>query len=145
MAAAHLLSASPIILLLQVIPYLSSDPAAVEARRDPTAQQAFICNLEEHWFTVRQLHGQWWDLNSLFPAPKPLSAFYLAAYLDSLRDQGYTIFVINGPLPPSHPPTTAAERFVPGQAGRWFTPEEAKQATQVGASVRPEDLRSLPA
>lgn len=48
---------------LQVIPYLSSDPTAVEARRDPTAQQAFICNLEEHWFTVRQLHGQWWDLN----------------------------------------------------------------------------------
>ncbi len=30
----------------QVIPYLSSDPAAVEARKDPTAQQAFICNLE---------------------------------------------------------------------------------------------------
>ena len=28
---------------------------------------------------------------SLFPAPKPLSAFYLSAYLDSLRDQGYTV------------------------------------------------------
>ena len=33
---------------------------------------------------------------SLFPAPEPLSDFYLAAFLDSLRDQGYTIFVVGG-------------------------------------------------
>ena len=34
---------------------------------------------------------QWWNLNSLYSTPEPLSAFYLSAWLDSLQEQGYTV------------------------------------------------------
>jgi ataxin-3 len=91
---------------------------------------------------VRKIHDQWWNLNSIFTAPEPLSAFYLSAFLGSLQEQGYTIFVVAGPLPPSQPPASEAERAVPGTAGRWFSPEEARAATQVGGLARA--VRGLP-
>ena len=49
---------------------------------------------QEHWFTVRCLWGEWWNLNSLFPAPQPLGQFYLSAFLASLQEQGYQILVV---------------------------------------------------
>ena len=33
-------------------------PEAAAAKAEPQREQAFICNLREHWFTVRQLYGQ---------------------------------------------------------------------------------------
>ncbi len=47
----------------------------------PEAEQAFICNREEHWFSLRRLDGQWWDLNSTQPSPSKLSETYLGAFL----------------------------------------------------------------
>lgn len=38
---------------------------------------------------------QWWNLNSIFSAPEPLSQFYLSAFLGTLQDQGYAIFVVS--------------------------------------------------
>ncbi|KAL4859518.1 putative ataxin-3 [Chlorella vulgaris] len=113
---------------LQAIPLSSPDMAPALA--DPTTQQAFLCNQQEHWLTVRRIHDQYWNLNSIYTAPEPLSTFYLSAFLGSLQQQGYTIFVVVGELPPSQPPAASEERSVPGQAGRWFTPEEARAATQ---------------
>lgn len=50
---------------------------------------------QEHWFTLRRVaDGEWWNFNSLFPAPQPLSTFYLTAFLDTLRGEGWTIFVV---------------------------------------------------
>lgn len=49
----------------------------------------------EHWFTVRSIYGQWWNLNSVFSAPEPVSDFYLSAFLGSLQHQGYDIFVVS--------------------------------------------------
>lgn len=49
---------------------------------------------QEHWFTIRKVEGAWWNFNSIGPAPEALSDFYLAAFLDSLKEQGYTIFVV---------------------------------------------------
>lgn len=43
---------------LRAVPLRSPDAAATAARADPTTQQAFICNLQEHWFTIRSIHGQ---------------------------------------------------------------------------------------
>ena len=63
----------------------------------PTMHQAACCPLpltQEHWFTVRCLWGEWWNLNSLFPAPQPLGQFYLSAFLASLQEQGYQILVV---------------------------------------------------
>ncbi|EFN59080.1 hypothetical protein CHLNCDRAFT_13270, partial [Chlorella variabilis] len=82
---------------LAAVPLTSPDMEA--ARADPTTQAAFICNHQEHWLTVRQIHGQWWNLNSVYSAPEPLSTFHLSAFLGSLQQEGYTIFVIQGQLP----------------------------------------------
>lgn len=41
---------------LEAVPLSSPDAAAERAA--PEREQAFIANLHEHWFTVRQLHGQ---------------------------------------------------------------------------------------
>lgn len=77
--------------------------------------------LQEHWFAIRKVDGEWWNFNSLYPAPEQLSAFYLTAYLDSLKQQGYTIFVIRGQLP-NHP---AAGGALEGP-GKWWSAEEVR-------------------
>lgn len=71
---------------LQLIPITS--PAAGTAANNPSMEQAFLCNLEEHWFTLRKCGDDWWNFNSLLAAPEPLSAFYLAAFLSSLQREG---------------------------------------------------------
>ena len=71
--------------------------------------------MQEHWFSLRKISGQWWNFNSLLPAPQQLSQFYLSAYLATLRDQGYSIFVVHGGLP-TYPDTT-----VTGDQGAWLT------------------------
>ena len=55
-------------------------------------------------------------------APEHLSSFYLTAYLDSLKEQGYTIFVVRGPLPAS-PGAEGGGGDMDGP-GKWFSPDE---------------------
>ncbi len=100
------------------------------AAAHPEREVAFICNLREHWFAVRALGGEWWDFNSLLPAPRPLSQFYLSAFLDSLRGQGYSLFVVRGPLPGTFPGGEQA-----GSGGAWFTPEQARRPPGPGVSA----------
>lgn len=89
-----------------------TNPAVAGVMAEPQAEQAFLLNLEEHWFTLRRTgrghgssgrlprssrlepipfpsadDGTWWNLNSLNPGPEELSPFYLAAFLGSMRDQ----------------------------------------------------------
>lgn len=40
---------------------------------------------------MRRIHDQYWNLNSIYTAPEPLSTFYLSAFLGSLQQQGYTV------------------------------------------------------
>jgi hypothetical protein len=74
---------------------------------------------------------------SLTAAPRPRPALrprQLAAYLDSLIDQGYTIYVVRGNLPNPQQPSLqsgdAAEGA--GTERRWYTPDEVR-GWQVGA------------
>lgn len=71
---------------LEAIPLAS--PRGAAAASNPTGEQAFICNLDEHWFTLRKCNGDWWNFNSMLSAPEPLSSFYLGAFLSSLRQGG---------------------------------------------------------
>ncbi|XP_053488456.1 ataxin-3 [Ictalurus furcatus] len=66
---------------------------------DPVNEKAFICNYKEHWFTVRKLGHQWFNLNSLLTGPELISDTYLALFLAQLQQEGYSIFVIRGNLP----------------------------------------------
>lgn len=75
--------------------------------------------MQEHWLTIRKIAGDWWDFNSLLPAPRQLGEFFLGAFLATLRQQGYSIFVAQGSLPVHD---SGAQ---PGDgSGSWFTPEQ---------------------
>ncbi|KAG2483234.1 hypothetical protein HYH03_017891 [Edaphochlamys debaryana] len=108
---------------------------ARDVKAAPLTATAFICNLQEHWFTLRKVDasGDWWNFNSLFPAPQPLSTFYLQAFLDSLRAEGWTIFVVRGKLPATLPGSLEEH---PGGPGRWWEAEEAKLATDDAERAR---------
>ncbi|KAL3984848.1 Josephin family protein [Acanthocheilonema viteae] len=82
---------------LELIPL--SNPRAAAYRDDPTLGQAYICNLNEHWFAVRRLGFQWFTLNSLLPTPKLISDTYLSLFFAQLINDGYSIFVVEGVLP----------------------------------------------
>ena len=71
--------------------------------------------------TIRQISGSWYNFNSLYPAPEFLGTLYLTAFLATLREQGYSIFVVKGRLPNLHPDAGS-----PDTAGKWFTPQQVR-------------------
>jgi len=85
---------------IELIPYASQHPLAQQARDDPQSIQAYICNLREHWLTIRRFGTQYFDLNSISIVPKLISNTYLSLYLAQLKQSGYSIFIIHGNLPP---------------------------------------------
>eukprot|EP00842_Homolaphlyctis_polyrhiza_P000144 jgi/Hompol1/112/HPOL_002442-RA len=85
---------------LGIRPIRSKDSA--HALQDPSAQSAFICNLDQHWFTLRRFGAspkRWYNLNSVFPQPEYVSEMYLGMLISQLQAEGYSIFVVNGDLP----------------------------------------------
>ncbi|KAK9499248.1 hypothetical protein O3M35_002318 [Rhynocoris fuscipes] len=85
---------------LELVPYNSSEPLATEAQQQPENMVAYICNYRDHWFTIRKLGHQWFNLNSLLSGPQLISTTYLAIFLAQLQQEGYSIFVVRGGLPP---------------------------------------------
>jgi len=68
--------------------------------RDITSFEAYICNHSHHWIGLRKVHGVWYNLNSFnSDGPQIISDFYMSVLLDSIRENGYTIFVVEGVLP----------------------------------------------
>lgn len=82
---------------LIAIPY--SSPKAASARENPVSEKAFICNLRQHWFTIRKLGKQWFNLNSVTSGPELVSETYLNMLLTQLQNEGYSIFVVRGVFP----------------------------------------------
>lgn len=67
----------------------------------PTAEQGYLCHLEDHWIALRRLEsdGSWWNLNSLEDAPTHLSPLYLGVFLKQLQLEGWTLYVVRGEYP----------------------------------------------
>jgi Ataxin-3 len=86
-------------------------------RTAATTQRAFIANQGEHWLTLRKIdvgtESLWFNLNSLEDAPQSMSHLYVDAYLTSLGEQGYDLFLVRGELPP-------ASQSLEG-GGAWFS------------------------
>eukprot|EP00033_Pygsuia_biforma_P000649 GCRY01000764.1.p1 GENE.GCRY01000764.1~~GCRY01000764.1.p1 ORF type:complete len:234 (+),score=38.23 GCRY01000764.1:149-850(+) len=61
--------------------------------------EAFIFNMESHWFTVRRIGLHWFNLNSMNPFPLYIRTSYLRLFLKQLQHDGFTTFVIKGQLP----------------------------------------------
>ena len=116
---------------LQVIPLDS--PVAEPAQIDPELENAFICHLQDHWFCIRKVNGEWYNFDSLYAAPQHLSKFYLSAYLDSLKGFGWSIFLVRGNFPKEFPISSseASNGF-----GQWLLPEDAERITKSCNSVQ---------
>ncbi|KAF3422853.1 hypothetical protein E2986_00484 [Frieseomelitta varia] len=121
---------------LELIPYNSTESAAIMAQNDPlylrsviilyyheqkksiyimyfmhelsytkiytllhTQMKAYICNYKGHWFTIRKIGKQWFNLNSVLSGPELISDTYLSMYLAQLLQEGYSIFIVIGALP----------------------------------------------
>jgi len=84
---------------LELVNYSSSDPLAVRSRQSPISATAYICNYREHWFTIRRLGSQWFNLNSLLEYPELVSNTYLGEFIAQLQTEGYSIFIVKGQLP----------------------------------------------
>ena len=56
--------------------------------------KAYICNYKGHWFTIRKLGNQWFNLNSLLPGPQLISDTYLALFLTQLIEEGNSLQLI---------------------------------------------------
>ncbi|XP_028409917.1 ataxin-3-like isoform X2 [Dendronephthya gigantea] len=82
---------------LSAIPY--SSPSAESARLNPGDEKAFICNLQQHWFTIRKLGKQWFNLDSCASGPELISETYLSLFLTQVQNEGYSIFVVRGVFP----------------------------------------------
>jgi ataxin-3 len=113
---------------LQCVPLEA--PEAKDARADPQNQSAFICHLQAHWFCIRRVGDRWYNFNSLYPAPEYLTNFYLSAYLDTLKNSGWSIFVVQGSLPSS------GHWGNDDSVGRWLSSEEAERITRAAKEAQ---------
>eukprot|EP00741_Cyanophora_paradoxa_P001938 tig00000523_g1877.t1 len=106
-------------LKLSLVPLQGSDPIAATARKDPWNQRAFICNLMEHWFCLRKIGPRWWNLNSLLQTPQLVTETYLSIYLEQLKREGYSIFVVVGELPKCQAEEAEEQGLVADPAKSW--------------------------
>eukprot|EP00250_Pteridium_aquilinum_P035228 c8926_g1_i1 orf=128-925(+) len=105
----------------------SLDAREVEAAKtNPQQEVAFICHLQDHWFTIRKVGNEWYNFNSLYPAPEHLSNFYLSAFLGSLQSEGWSIFVVRGNFPGECPFTSDTG----SSFGQWLTPDDAERISK---------------
>lgn len=109
---------------LKVIPL--DAPVAEPSKHDPELETAYICHLQNHWFCIRKVNGEWYNFNSLYAAPEHLTKFYLSAYLDTLKGAGWSIFLVRGEFPKECPMSSDSSNGF----GQWLTPEDAKRIIQ---------------
>lgn len=83
----------------------SRHPEMKGPMKDPAmATEAFLCQSSDHWFAIRKVSEDFWNLNSTRKRPAKVSPFYLAAWLAQLQAEGNTIFLVLGSLPtPTQP------------------------------------------
>lgn len=90
------------------------------ADSDPLDQQGFVVNRSAHWFTIRKINQNWWNLNSTLEKPELVSPFYLSALLHQLRQDGYSVFIAKGNLP-VNTSGTSSHYGISGDVGKWYT------------------------
>lgn len=123
---------------LTLMPIGSADPLAVQARSDPSLCSAFILNLHEHWFSLRRFGNspdRWYNLNSM-GAPSHVSVTYLDLLLTQMREQGYSIFLVSGLLPPSKADYAAFESPTPSAESLLFKRPEKSEEMLLEEAIR---------
>jgi len=134
--SVQVLSAALSVWGLELLPFNSSDPRAAAARHCPINESAFICHFRDHWFSIRKLGRQWFNLNSILAGPELLSDTYLSLFLAQLQIDKYSIFIVIGDLPNSE-----ADKIL---SVRPLSPQQFRKQT-VGSNQEYEDDDQLKA
>ncbi|CAJ1904464.1 unnamed protein product [Cylindrotheca closterium] len=88
---------------------------------DVTNVEGFICNKESHWFAIRKINDRFWNLNSMEERPSLISHFRLAAEVQGLQDNGYSVFIVMSGLPA---PCTSKEEQTRGLPEYWWKEDD---------------------
>lgn len=105
-----------------------------EAARDPSREKAFVVNRSSHWYTVRKLHSEWWNLNSSQDLPESISSFYMMAFFSGLKADGYTIFVASGPGLVDKRDPGSVDYLPKIPTGVWYEERQLKALIESGGS-----------
>src|ERR1700682_1579967 len=112
---------------ITIEPYTS--PSETHVRENPVENgTAFICNLYNHWLTLRKIGSSWYNMNSLLPfGVEVISNTYLSIYLHQLLQEKYSIFVVHGILPESRYTKAQVDELQRHERsrGQWFTVQQA--------------------
>lgn len=85
---------------IQIVNYFSDNEIAIKTRANANEAQAFIIHFNKHWFTIRKLGYQWFNLNSLLSRPELLSELHLSILLSQLvKEEESHIFIVTGQIP----------------------------------------------
>ncbi|KAI1723248.1 josephin domain-containing protein [Ditylenchus destructor] len=109
-------------------------PEVFHYKKEPSTGKAYICNLNEHWFTIRKFGSYWFILNSCNRGPKPITDTYLNMYMHEIANKGYSTFVVNGRLPEC-PADDLSEEQCQEYKKAAATPPPAKRDMRDGSDV----------
>lgn len=91
---------------LELTPLNSTDKIASEIRANPVKAQAYVFNMESHWYCIRRFKCDsidesyaFFNLDSLLSRPDYMSSSFLTEYLKQMQNEGYSIFLVSGELP----------------------------------------------
>mmetsp|Transcript_14606 Transcript_14606/g.18387 ORF Transcript_14606/g.18387 Transcript_14606/m.18387 type:complete len:392 (+) Transcript_14606:146-1321(+) len=84
--------------------------------------EGFICNKSSHWFAIRKINGRYWNLNSTAERPALISHFRLAAEIQALQNDGYSVFCVTDKALP--PPCTSDVQRSRGLPQYWWKEDD---------------------
>ena len=70
---------------LHLLPILRS--AVKNSISDFADEEGYICHSDDHWLSIRKIHGVWYNLNStnIVPSgPQIISPFYISLFLENI-------------------------------------------------------------
>jgi len=69
------------------------------AKADTAKETAFILNKNEHWFSLRHIGREWFDLNSCLKTPKHYTDGDVRFHISDAVKEGYSVFAVRGAFP----------------------------------------------
>jgi len=69
------------------------------SKHDASKETAFILNKQEHWFALRRVGREWFDLNSCLKTPRHYTDGDVRFHIRDAVKQGYTVFAVRGEFP----------------------------------------------
>mmetsp|Transcript_61793 Transcript_61793/g.108229 ORF Transcript_61793/g.108229 Transcript_61793/m.108229 type:complete len:321 (-) Transcript_61793:72-1034(-) len=66
---------------------------------DTAKENGYICNKAEHWFALRRIGNEWFDLNSCIPTPAHYTNADIHHHINEAKREGYEVFAVQGDFP----------------------------------------------